>query len=873
MLKKTNNKRKTLKGAGVLSAGRAMVKKKSSVKELTEQFEIDHFLIDEQIFYTGQLERQLADNRKKTEPMVSGLDRLLKVEPAQAATIKKMEKMLTAGGVKVSLTKQGQQVNQNDQLAQNSVFTLDLRKENAPKKEPVFVKVKDNFLYREFKVTQPTFDLPAPTFLKKQWLKGAIEKFKAWQRIFKKSRFIPALVQPAAKRQSWPWLWRLRVALNFALVALLFIVPIRGYLFYQQAKEVKGKVLGAAEEALTGFSQGLESVTVSDWPNAVLSFNQSAASFTQAQKTVAGFNQSILAFLEALPVASQQVKQGQDLLAAGELFSRAAVTLTQAAGQLNVTPGLTGPAAEPFLAINNALDQSIVDLKQAFLKLAAVSPSLIPEGERDKFILIQNSLPALLKNLDNLKSLIDLSLKFLGYEEPQRYLFVFQNQNELRGTGGFMGSYALVDLKNGKIANLEVPGGGFYDLKGNFFEKVIGPTPLHLLGTPWMIWDANWWPDFPTSMKKLLWFYEKSGGPSVDGVVAFNAQVLSELLKLTGNITLAEYDQVFTPETVVLALQHETEFEYDKDKNQPKEVIGDLMKVLIERLMKIPANELLPLILTLNGNLERKDIQLYFTDDDLQNEAQSFGWTGHLAEAAKDYLLVTRANVAGGKTDGVIKQEIKHYAYVQPDGSMVDTAAVTLTHQGNLNDIFEKVLNKSYVRVYVPLGSVLLEASGYDTLDPSLFKEVYPGYQPDQDLLAVSGQIKIDSQTNTSVNNEFNKTVFGNWLVLAPGESKTLTFSYRLPFKLNFGESRWEKLLVALGVNEPALADSYSLLVQKQSGSVRTSLESRLYFTSGLKVVWSEATGQKPIDLKENYTQFLTDLEKDYSYSLLLKNR
>ena len=240
MLKKTKNRRKTLKRQpSALSASSPLVNKRQSVKELAEQFKIDHFLIDEQIFYTGQLQRQLKDNEKNVEPLVRGLDSRLKETAAPTPAARKMEKILTNGGVKVSLTKNGQQIDQNNRQAENSVFTLDLRKENAVKKEPARAEPKENLLYREFKISQPTFDLPAPTFLKRRWLKTVREKLKIFTGIFKYRR--PIVFQrfraqaPKAERQS-PWIDNFKMALNFALVALLFIVPIKGYLFYQQAR-------------------------------------------------------------------------------------------------------------------------------------------------------------------------------------------------------------------------------------------------------------------------------------------------------------------------------------------------------------------------------------------------------------------------------------------------------------------------------------------------------------------------------------------------------------------------------------------------------------------------------------------------------------
>jgi len=70
--------------------------------------------------------------------------------------------------------------------------------------------------------------------------------------------------------------------------------------------------------------------------------------------------------------------------------------------------------------------------------------------------------------------------------------------------------------------------------------SVKAPEPLWLVNPLWHFWDANWWPDWPTTAKNLMWFYEKSGGSTVDGVVTFTPTVVEKLLDITGPIDMSE---------------------------------------------------------------------------------------------------------------------------------------------------------------------------------------------------------------------------------------------------------------------------------------------------------------------------------------------
>ena len=66
----------------------------------------------------------------------------------------------------------------------------------------------------------------------------------------------------------------------------------------------------------------------------------------------------------------------------------------------------------------------------------------------------------------------------LGRDSWKRYLVLFQNNTEIRATGGFIGSFALLDIDRGKIKQLEIPKGGSYDLQGQLKVNISSPTPI-----------------------------------------------------------------------------------------------------------------------------------------------------------------------------------------------------------------------------------------------------------------------------------------------------------------------------------------------------------------------------------------------------------
>jgi hypothetical protein len=76
--------------------------------------------------------------------------------------------------------------------------------------------------------------------------------------------------------------------------------------------------------------------------------------------------------------------------------------------------------------------------------------SLEPNSKRDSSSVIKPSF-----NNESRLTFLSFIEKFSGNESPKKYLFLFQNSMELRPTGGFIGSFAVVDIDKGKIVKKE----------------------------------------------------------------------------------------------------------------------------------------------------------------------------------------------------------------------------------------------------------------------------------------------------------------------------------------------------------------------------------------------------------------------------------
>ena len=188
----------------------------------------------------------------------------------------------------------------------------------------------------------------------------------------------------------------------------------------------------------------------------------------------------------------------------------------------------------------------------------------VPEGLAGP---IENARAAMVGRIDTYGPLLDSYLTasarlpaILGWDGPRRYLVLTQNPAELRPTGGYTGSYGIIAFDKGRITERVFRDIFLLDLPWDY-PFIKAPTELtnYLLGPtqPWQLADANWSPDFPTSAQDAIRLYEnESGDTQIDGVLGITTYTIDELLKVTGPITVPEYDAtIATGETTLKTLQ------------------------------------------------------------------------------------------------------------------------------------------------------------------------------------------------------------------------------------------------------------------------------------------------------------------------------
>lgn len=613
-------------------------------------------------------------------------------------------------------------------------------------------------------------------------------------------------------------IWNRQIAMRLgsvAMVGFLILIPLRFARALGDAEQTRSAVLVEARDGWEAFRIGSNALLAGQYAAATSQFQLASERFSEAREVIEQTPSVLRYFGAFLPNGRGDLSSATHALGAGQAFAEAATVI---AAQLQ-QPVRSGPVQTELLdhlwRIAPALQAKLATANQ---NLAHVDARFVPDEYQDEFETVRDLVAALARTAGQGADLQTVLTDMLGYNEPRRYLVMFHNNRELRASGGFIGSYALIDVHRGEVTRLDVPAGGTYDRQGSLLARVAAPAPLQLVNPRWEWQDSNWWIDWPTSAEKIMWFYGHSGGSTVDGVVAVNSAFLERLLALTGPIALPDNNLQLTEATVIDAIQEDIASR--RNTAAPKQLISQLAPALLQRLELASREQSLALLTLLERSWREKDLMFYQRDQGLQERIANIGWSGSLPrpEPNVDYLALVRTNIAGGKSDGVVSDAVSHNVQEFGDGRRVAAVTITRRHTGRPREGLSGVRNVDYLRVYVPLGSQLLYADGFTPPAASLFQSAVPDLVTDDDLNRVQQNVRINSDFGVTSYDELGYTVFAHWVMVDPGQEVVVRLRYQLPSQTADQAAGWPSWAEAFRFSKAT--HIYKLVLIKQPGAI-----------------------------------------------------
>jgi hypothetical protein len=379
-----------------------------------------------------------------------------------------------------------------------------------------------------------------------------------------------------------------------------------------------------------------------------------------------------------------------------------------------------------------------------------------------------------------------------------------------------------------------------------------------MLSQIWLMRDANWYPDFPTSAQVARDLYQLDQGVLVDGVIAVDLTAMQSLVGALEPIYLEEYHQEVTGANVLGLMQEHWASPAGEGQMgdwwvHRKDFMGELLGAMMARLeTDVESVDPGRLASALLKGLEEKHILVYVVDPTISEILSEHSWDGALSQDDGDFLMVVDTNMGFNKVNANVESSEEYRVSIEDDGRITSRVAVTYRNQSGSGPepcVQEAVYPPTYgemmegcywnyLRIYIPEGSELTEG-------PQLTL-------PEGSLRAREGETAGALLATEVGPAESRKSVYGVFFVVAPGERREIGFEYRQPSSVVAGEQ----------------SRRYRLVVQKQPGTLAVPLRVEVKLPPGSSVI---STEPEPSSLANGGVVFETDLRQDREFEVTFR--
>lgn len=315
---------------------------------------------------------------------------------------------------------------------------------------------------------------------------------------------------------------------------------------------------------------------------------------------------------------------------------------------------------------------------------------------------------------NTLKKLAGLYPFLFPLEGERRYLVLFQNSNELRPTGGFIGSLGLLTINGGRVASFQIE--DVYTIDGQLRGHVDPPLPVRTILNQehWFLRDSNWDPDFEISGEKALWFYEKSTQQKLDGVLGVSLPFVENLLKSLGPVDVVGIEGEVGAHNFSQLLQKEIEDSFFPGSTRKKDVLSEVSKSLFTKLQS-GNTSYLDLIKTIHNGLTSGYLMFYSKDVETQDHVRRAGWAGVYtipdlcfknSKCINDGLGIVEANLSVDKVNKHITRKLNRELFIGKTGGIKNKDIITIENTSNSSGDNAGTYTV-YMRLYYPQTSVL----------------------------------------------------------------------------------------------------------------------------------------------------------------------
>lgn len=308
---------------------------------------------------------------------------------------------------------------------------------------------------------------------------------------------------------------------------------------------------------------------------------------------------------------------------------------------------------------------------------------------------------------------LTISQKLLNSD--QKYIVILQNSDELRATGGFFGSFFILEINHGQLSPIQIQ--DVYVPDGQFNGYIEAPSGLGEYlssGKGLRLPDANWWPNFPDSAKQIINFFNITEQQNYDGVIAVNLGVIEKILAITGDVYLPDYNTSVNQYNFAQIARADRN-EFFPGSQEKANFLNHFFKMFKLQVSQEITKKPKDFALLIQELIKEKDLQFYSQDGDIAAILNKENLDGHMYDGGQSlYYFLVESNVGINKTNRLVDRQVSI--------DIQNEETITINFQNN-NDSPYINYQRLYLRKDAQLLSVKLDQKPIEKIDQKIIND------------------------------------------------------------------------------------------------------------------------------------------------------
>ncbi len=416
------------------------------------------------------------------------------------------------------------------------------------------------------------------------------------------------------------------------------------------------------------------------------------------------------------------------------------------------------------------IDMASVEISLAKTSLKSVDTSIFPSFLKSKVDDLTLKTSSASDAVITLQSFATYLPELLGQTERMNYLVLFENPTELRSTGGWLTSYAIIGVEQGQLRQLTVD--DVYNADGQLDQIIQPPASMsEALGvTQWNLALSNWSPDFPESAEAAEYFLkEEDKVVKVDGVISVDLDYIRDLVDIWGQIDVPGEDEPVTKDNMFDKIV-QIHSQFTPGSTEKPEFISNLANEILKNLLQSSQDKLPQIAEKTSQALNEKHIQIYLHNSSINQVLTTKNWNGSL-QSEPNLIYPVEWNWGGNKANYYLQRSTNYFATIVDENTINQKVEITYLNDSTENT-YPQGEYKDFVRIYLPASAKVTEIKGIanskQTIDSTIPAMVISGW----------ANVPVSSSTTVSISYTLQRGSEAFPLTINAGNTVTYSLNY-----------------------------------------------------------------------------------------------